>query len=428
MSTFSAGSYRRGDLSARGTRFRLYPQAPIPSTIWEPEVVWLSPPAGSIYPGPADRRMYVVDAVAKDRPYLDDLPPYAGPRNPPVQPSPDGHFDHLEPGTRPFMAAHMYGVIRFVLDVWERYLGSEIPWHFAKEFNRLELIPVVDWNNAQCGMGFIEAGYAHVVDVPSHPFCLDFDVLGHELGHAILYSLLGLPPAARITAEYLAFHESMADCAGMVALLHFDSVVEHLLRTSHGNLYLPNELNRIGELSATEQFRIASNTLTMADVVGLKTPVAILGQREMHKMGLPLTGAVFDTLVETFQQILLEAGLISGQLDELSRSEEGGTPIEAVQAGFDHAYAGRHDDFKAALLDARDYVGRLLAGAWRLLSWDLTFGSVAATLLEVDARLARGAGRNLIITNLARRGIRIGFRDGRPSYSERVAAARYGAW
>ena len=26
----------------------------------------------------------------------------------------------------------MYGTIRFVLDVWERYLGGEIPWHFAR--------------------------------------------------------------------------------------------------------------------------------------------------------------------------------------------------------------------------------------------------------------------------------------------------------
>jgi hypothetical protein len=428
VSQFSANTYRRGELSTRGTRFRIYPQAPIPSALWQPEIVWVSPPAGSVHAGPADHRMYVIDAVAKDRPYVFDLPPYLGASNPPVPPDADGHFDYLEPGTRAFMAAHMYGSIRFALDVWEHYLGGEIPWHFREDLHRLELIPVVAWDNAQCGYGFIETGYARVGGVPSHPFCLDFDVLAHELGHAILYSLLGLPPPARVSAEYLAFQESAADSAAMIAVLHFDSVVDHLLHTSHGNLYLPNELNRIGELSGTEQLRIISNTLTLADVPELKTPVSMLSPRDVHTMSLPLTGAVFDTLVEVFQQVLVEERFISHGLDELSRAEEGNAPIEAVQAGFDHAYAGRHEAFKAALLDARNYVGRLLAGTWRLLGWDLTFPGVAAAMLEVDDRMAAGIGRNLLIENLARRGIEIGFRGGRPPYSERIVTARNQLW
>ena len=42
----------------------------------------------------------------------------------------------------------------------------------------------------------------------------------------------------------------------------------------------------------------------------------------------------------------------------LSRQVED-APGDEVQAGFDRAYAGRHDEFKAVLLDARDYMGRL---------------------------------------------------------------------
>ena len=99
-----------------------------------------------------------------------------------------------------------------------------------------------------------------------------------------------------------------------------------------------------------------------------------------------------------------------------------------MQAGFDLAYAGRHDAFKAALLDARDYVGRLLAGTWRLLGWDVTFDGVAAAILATDNALTSGTGRNLLIENLARRGIEIGFRGGRPPYSERVAVARHQRW
>ena len=386
----------------------------------------MSPPAGSVRPGPADARMYVVDAVHKDRPYEEGvLPPYRGATNPPVPPGPDGHFDHLEPGTRAFMAAHMYGTIRFVLDVWERYLRKEIPWHFAEDLARLELVPVVDWDNAQSGYGFIETGFARVGNIPSHPFCLDFDVLAHELGHAVIYSLLGVPPPNEVSAEYLALHESAADCTGMIAVLHFDSVVDDLLRNSRGNLYLPNELNRIGELSATAQLRTASHSLTMADVPDLRTPVAMLTQPDLHTIGLPLTGAVFDLLVEVFQEFLLEGRFIDRELDDLSRQEKE-VQIDAVQAGFDRAYAGRHNAFKAALLDARDYVGRLLAGTWRLLGWDVTFSRVAAAMLDADGRLAAGAGRNLVIENLAWRGIGVSFRGSQPSYSDRLAAARLG--
>ena len=69
----------------------------------------------------------------------------------------------------------------------------------------------------------------------------------------------------------------------MIAVLHFDSVVDGLLRSTRGNLYLPNELNRIGELSDTEQIRVASHSLTMADVPDLSTPAAELSQPQRHR-------------------------------------------------------------------------------------------------------------------------------------------------
>ena len=232
-------------------------------------------------------------------------------------------------------------------------------------------------------------------------------MLAHELGHAFIYSLLGVPPLDRVSAEYLAFHESASDCAAMIAVLHFDSVVDDLLRNSRGNIYLPNELNRIGELSDTEQLRVASHSLTMTDVTDRTTPVAELTQPQRHTIGLPLTGAVFDILVEVFEQFLVEEHVISRELDDLSRQRRD-APIDAVQAGFDRAYTGRHDIFKAALLDARDYVGRLLARSWRLLGWDVTLTGVAAAMVAADRRLTAGRGCNLVIDNLSWRGIEIG--------------------
>jgi len=396
----------------QGTRFRLYPQPPVLTAIQGPETVWVAAAPGTIGPGPSDDRMYVVDAIGKDRPYdYPYLPPYRGARNPPVRPGADGHFDHLDdPWSREFMAAHMYGTLRFVLDVWEKYFGGPIPWHFADERPRLELVPLVEWNNAHSGYGFIETGFARPSEPDPQPFCLNFDVLAHELGHAFMYALLGTPPGRRLRAPYLALHESAADCVAMIAVLHFDSVVDRLLERTRGNLYLPNELNRIGELSETEQIRLASHSLTLADVPDLDTPVGRLSQPQRHAMGLPLTGAVFDVLVEVFEALLVEDGLIGRELDRLSRQEPD-PPDDAlyglVQAGFDRAYPGRQGAFKAALTDARDYVGQCLARALGSLSWAARFEDVAAALLAADRQVARGAGRRILRESLLWRGIQV---------------------
>lgn len=416
---------------AEGTRFLLYPQPPVLASIQGPETVRVAAAPGSIGPGPSDERMYVVDALGKDRPYdYPYLPPYRGPRHPPVRPGAGGHFDHLDdPWSREFMAAHMYGTLRFVLDVWEKYFGGPLPWHFAGERPRLELVPLVEWNNAHSGYGFIETGFARPGAPDPQPFCLNFDVLAHELGHSFVYQLLGTPPAGRgalpVRAEYVAFHESAADCVAMIAVLHFDSVVDRLLERTRGNIYLPNELNRIGELSETEEIRLASHSLTLADVPDLRTPVARLSQPQRHEQSLPLTGAVFDLLVDVFQRLLVEDGLISRELDVLSRPDLGPADEAVVQARFDAAYAGRHAGFKAALLDARDYVGRCLATAWGELSWDVAYGQVALAMLAADRRLAGGAGREVITENLLWRGIELPFR---PIDVHRLRRGSHATW
>lgn len=326
------------------------------------------------------------------------------------------------------MAAHMYGTLRFVLDVWEKYFGGPVPWHFADERPRLELVPLVEWNNAHSGYGFIETGFARPGAADPQPFCLNFDVLAHELGHSFIYQLLGTPPADRVSAEYLAFHESAADCVAMIAVLHFDSVVDRLLERTSGNIYLPNELNRIGELSETEEIRLASQSLTLADVPDLRTPLTQLSQPQRHEQSLPLTGAVFDMLVDVFQNLLVEDGLISPELDAFSRPDVSPTDEATVQAEFDAAYANRHDGFKAALLDARDYIGRCLGAAWPVLSWGVSYGEVAAAMLAADRRLAGGAGRDLLTENLLWRGIELPFGRRGSTYRESVAQVRSARW
>ena len=142
-----------------GTRFRLFPQSPVLEAYREPETVWVSCEPGTIGPSPSDDRMRVIDALDK-RPYeYPYLPPYTGPTHPPVPADAGGHFDYLHVDDPGFRAAHMYGTVRRVLDIWESYFGQRIVWHFSRRLPRLELVPYVDWENAQSGFGFLDTGY-----------------------------------------------------------------------------------------------------------------------------------------------------------------------------------------------------------------------------------------------------------------------------
>jgi len=398
-------------IRARGTRFRLYPQTPVLETIRirGPETVWVSPPPGSIGPGPNDDRMYVADAIGKSPYEYPYLPPHRGPENPRVAPDRDGHFDYLEPGDPGFVAAHMYGTVRRVLDVWEGYFGRPIAWHFGDRYPRLELIPVIDWDNSHTGYGFLETGYGESDDGKRHLYSLNFDVLAHEVGHNIIYAEVGIPPLAATTAEYHAFQESAADLVALVGALHFDSVVDRLLRDTHGNLYAPNEVDRIAELSETRQIRMASQSFRMSDVADPRRPPSSLTQPEIHHLGEPLTGAVFDIFVELFQTELVAAGLIGEDLEALSYGITDDHGLEdAIARGFARAYHGRHAAFRAVLLYARDYLGALLVETWTRLSPDfLRFANVAGALVAADRVLTGGRRQRIIRESLAWREIHL---------------------
>lgn len=365
-----------------GTKFLLFPQAPYIAGYGEPERVWVSPPAGSIGPGPADDRMYVVDVVDKTSPYeYPYMPPFDGDAHDPVAPDAEGHFDRLAPGSRHFAAAHLYGSVRRVLDIWESYYGRRIDWFFGEHYPRLELIPVVDWPNAQSGYGFMEFGLERDEAGRALLYALNFDVVAHEMGHLILFSSMGVPSPEQRSLQFYGFHEASADLATLVSMLHFDTVADRLLRATRGNLYTLNELNRIAELSDSRQIRLACNTRRMSDVTD-----------EVHDLSRPFTGAMFDLLVDIYLDLLAERHLIDRSLVELSRRDfEGGLELDRIQAGFDAAYRDRHFTFKAVLAEARDALGERLAWLWQSLSADdLTYEEAASRLLVAETRIGDG--------------------------------------
>ncbi len=381
-----------------GTRFRIFPQprfllrADGSGPLFpEPEVVIISVPPAAMQPGPADNRMFVVDAVSK-QPYGSFLrPPFRGQSRPPVKSGPDGHFDHLDPNSREFSAATMYATVRRVLDIWEDYFGRRLDWHFESEFARLEMIPLIEWDNAQSGYGFLEFGFgrtpAGTID-HSRPYCENFDVLAHELGHSIIFSEVGFPSSPGDDGiDYGGMHESSGDLVAIIASLHFDSLVDHLLDATKGNLLTVNGLDRVGELSDSREIRVAFNARRMSDVGD-----------EPHQRSLPLTGAIFDTMVEAFQQDLVGKGLITEKLRARSTNLPGSAEdLAEIQAEFKAAYTGNEAAFKKSLLLARDYLGRLLAVTWGNLSPNfLTYHDVLRGLMRADREITGGTNQPII--------------------------------
>ncbi len=401
---------------AGGTRFRLYPQMPDLEGFSRPETVRVSPPPGTIGAGPFDGAMRVVDALDKPEPYeFPYMPPYRGPTHPPALPGPGGHFDHISPNSRQFLSAHMYGSVRFVLDIWEAYLGKTVDWYDPSDGFIVELVPEVAWDNAHAGIGFIETGGRTNREGKHHLFALNFDVLAHEVGHTLLFSEMGIPSFEALTPQFLAFHESMSDLVALVSTLHFESIIDDLIDQTGGNLYVLNFLNRIGELSHSEQIRIASNDAEMRDLAALcLTPegewIDPAGQgRNGHHLAQPLTGAIFDSLVEIYQDGLARRGLVPQDLDPRGWDRESVTAsLGRLQSVHEDAVAHHRRGFIASLIEARDIIGFALALTWqRLNPGRLTFAGMAETFLDVMAEIGQEHNLPAFAENFLARGIDI---------------------
>jgi hypothetical protein len=298
-----------------------------------------------------------------------------------------------------FEAAHIFGGVRFTLDVWEGYIGQPLVWHFRARTDRLEISLLPEWDNAQYGYGFLEAGSQLDELGRALPFSLDFDVIAHEVGHAIIYAILGVPRIGTEYPEYVGFQESFSDCVSLIAAMHFPSVIDQVLDQTHGNLYRTNRLARFSESSTQSQIRSANNTHTMAEFVH--------GWTNEHALSQPLTGAIFDILVDIFHESLVRRGLITPDVENLADLAEIDTRFTAaLQSEFDRAFFANPDGFCQALLDARDTVGHYLAETlWELGADFLDYGDVARTMLMVDRIETRGTYSRILAANFKRRGI-----------------------
>ncbi len=416
---------------AEGTRFRLFPQFPLTDEVNQSEVISVSVPSGEVRPGPSDNRMYTVYPIGKEEAYGAEwgppnspslyLPPWDGDVYCVAEPDGLGHFDSVRIDSPQFESAHLYGSVRWVLDIWESYFSDRVQWHFAGDYERMELSILPELDNAQIGYGFLEVGAHHTDEGERLPFSLNFDVVAHEVGHAIIYSKVGIPDPSAEEAEYYGFHESAADLVALVSVLHFDSVLDELLDSTRGNLYTLNKLNRFAELSSNEQIRLAANPWTMSRFAD--------GWEDEHDLAQPLTGAMFDILVDIFHERLLAYDLLTPYVEDLADQVEYRSEYsDLIQAYFDDAYTGNAVEFKQSLIDARDTMGNYLAETWNRLSPDfLTYDDVGLALINVDQDFSDGRYQSIIVNNLRLReigNVPVGPRLSPPSAGSHVMSSR----
>jgi hypothetical protein len=416
--------------SRGGTRFRVFPQPPFLARYRNPVTVRVSAPAGSVGPGPSDDRMYVVAPIGKRYPYGIARGPYGSPFlflpswdgliQPPAVPDPRGHFDGLQIGTPQFEAAHVYACVRWVLDIWERYFGRRVEWHFVPDYDALEISLYPDLDNSRAGYGFLEIGSDDALG-GQRSFGINFDVIAHETGHLMIYALLGVPDSDEGIGEYQAFHESAADLVAMIAAAHFRPVLDELFANTRGNLYAANELNRFAELSEQTQIRVASNAVKMSAFRG--------GWSDEHDLSLPLTGAVFDILCDVYHRLLIERDLIGPNLARLVAEEQRIGMNEArIQAAFDRDFVRAPAAFHEALGDARRYLGENLAESWQRLTLDgFGFAKVADTMLNVDVDLTGGRFAEAIESSFRWREIgkvSVGPKTPEPGHASHLRSAR----
>jgi hypothetical protein len=392
------GARERFRFDSSGTTFWIFAQSR--KLGFAPERIRVDRTRGPIGEGPADATIQVIDALDKPS-YFSDATgnlrrrpcrpyPIDGPRSSrPAQPR-DGRFTHLAPGQRAFSAAMVYAVIRTTLAVWQHFLQLDRPlaWHFAGTV--LQVHPRVESNNAWSGDGFLEFGFPDWDENTRDPFCENFEVIGHETGHLILKSVIGTMPNDEKSLQHRAHEEGAADLVALIATLHLDSVIDHVLAQTSGFLYSENLLSRIGEWGRGEDdvARTAFNETTM---VSVRSPSSF----NKHHLAAPFTGAVFDVFVRAFVGHLRERDAIDADLARRCRHTPG-RPVERLTAGFAAARARHPETFREAMRLARDDLGWLLAGAWRRTSLDgVTFGKVLTHLLEVDAELGTGLGETI---------------------------------
>jgi hypothetical protein len=234
---------RKRSATSTPKAWQMLKQAMVPMTVFaqDPEIAEVSGsamvpipvPAGRLQSGPANQRFHVVDVGAR-----------GAPAQPPVSLHQQGDpWIYVDAWSRPsrvevvnnreFRAQNVFAIAAHTLAVFERHLGRRVPWRSG--WPQLYLVPkgMLGANAAYTPeRQAVVFGYLPALGTDDSVYaCLSYDVIVHEVTHAILDGLRpryvepGLP-------DQLAFHEALADMVAMLSVFELDGVAARLLMGS----------------------------------------------------------------------------------------------------------------------------------------------------------------------------------------------------
>ncbi len=230
---------RRKRMSGQGTvPMTVLAQDPEITADDQPLAVAIPVPAGRLQRGPANHRFHVVDTGARG----------TGAKEPILLHPAGSPWDYEDPWadcggrlpidvvtTPAFQAQNVFAIAAHTLALFERYLGRRVPWRSG--WPHLFLVPrgILGPNAAYTPdkQAVVFGWLPKIGELPSVFTCLSYDVIAHEVTHAILDGLRpryvepGLP-------DQLAFHEALADIVALLSVFELRGVAERLLAPRAG--------------------------------------------------------------------------------------------------------------------------------------------------------------------------------------------------
>lgn len=164
-------------------------------------------------------------------------------------------------------AINTYGTARQVIDLYENLLGEKIRWSWQKkgihEPLRIRIrnndINARFLKNQRC----IELDYYGYHNQIIHN-CRTVDIIAHEMGHAILDSIL--PHLNTGSAEQQGIGEAFCDLTAMFLVLNQEDLCEYVIMQTGGKISKPSILTQFGfgnahKDSANNELRSAINDI-----------------------------------------------------------------------------------------------------------------------------------------------------------------------
>jgi len=235
---------------------------------------------------------------------------FTGPRDaritsqgiPPVSPNAFGDLIQT-PGTDAFDAVHTFAVVRQTLTLYQRALGSPLPWQWNSGTNTDPLsafahgLPNTQNAFYSRGQKALKFGFFPKPGAPPNPViftCRSLDIVSHECGHAILDGLkpnwiLGGPPQTG------GLHESFGDLTAIFLALSQMDQVEAVIAQTKANLHDKTFLADLAEefglaLGRPNGLRNADNDFKLSQV-----------GTEVHAISQVFTGGIYDVLADIFR-------------------------------------------------------------------------------------------------------------------------------